>query len=70
MPLLRGCGKVPSRDREDGTMKVRERRVGRAWRNAGLAIAAVGVLVLGTQTVLSATDEGGDASSVEVPSGR
>ena len=51
-------------------MKVRERRVGRAWRNAGLAIAAVGVLVLGTQTVLSATDEGGDASSVEVPSGR
>ena len=53
-------------------MKVRERRLGRVWRNAGLAFAAVGVLVLGTQTVLSATDADENARpvSAEAPSGR
>ena len=36
----------------------KERQLGKAWRNAGIAAVAVGVLVLSTQGVLSAMDRG------------
>ena len=38
---------------EDGVRG--ERRLGKAWRNAGFAALAIGALVVGTQGVLSAT---------------
>ena len=46
-------------------MKVRERRISKAWRNAGFAFAAVGVLVLGTQGVLSAISTGAVSANSE-----
>ena len=37
-------------------MKNDGRRLGKAWRNAGFAAVAVGVLVIGTQGVLALVD--------------
>ena len=33
-----------------------DRRLSKAWRNAGFAAVAIGVLVLGTQGVMSMTE--------------
>ena len=42
-----------------------QRRLGKAWRNAGLAAVAIGVLVVGTQGVLALVDTGEVAANSE-----
>ena len=42
-----------------------QRRLGKAWRNAGLAAVAIGVLVVGTQGVLALVGTGEVAANSE-----